>query len=158
MSAQQADDGEWVDIPAPTVAKSAQVDDSSEWVDIPKPQLDLLRNAPPGFVLDTSEDNSAQTAPAKQGQQAEQNIPNPQEWLKQHRALKLKPGAPDPQEWLKQRRASQQATKPVTTPEEEWLAKRRFERVGIGALSLFGGVAFIWSLTWAIGWILRWLP
>ncbi len=37
---------------------------------------------------------------------------------------------------------------------EEWRQKR-WEEIGISTLQLLGGVAFIWALTWAIGWIVR---
>jgi hypothetical protein len=39
--------------------------------------------------------------------------------------------------------------KPKTVGQKTW------EHIGTGLLWLFGGVAFIWALTWAIGWIVR---
>lgn len=38
---------------------------------------------------------------------------------------------------------------------EKTLGQKTLEHIGMGLLWLFGGVAFIWALSWAIGWIVR---
>jgi hypothetical protein len=38
---------------------------------------------------------------------------------------------------------------------EKTAGQKTWEHIGTGLLCLFGGVAFIWALTWAIGWIVR---